>query len=102
MTAPHAHRQSPSGVAAANRKRRTKAAAPVEYAPGYFCALIRQHNWPPFFQSRGWASSRHAPPHVISAQSRNGSGHAAYPLGLPGAKVHTMQHEAHKAREASK
>ena len=98
-----AHRQSPDGVLAAKRARRTKAAAPVEYPDGYFCELISKHNWPPRFESVGrWTSARHAAPHVISAQSRSGSGHAAHPLGLPGAKQHITQWEARKALEVAK
>ena len=101
MTAPHAHRQSPDGVKAKKRASRSKAAPAVEYAPGYFTALIFDHRWPPRFESVGrWVSSRHAAPHVISAQSRSGQGFDAHPIGLPGAKVHTTQYEAHRAREA--
>lgn len=84
-----------------NRARRQSPA--VDYAPGFFCALVHAHNWPPRFESAGnWVSKRHAAPHVISAQSRCGQGFDANPLGLAGAIPHVKQWEARKAMEASK
>ena len=94
----HAHR--PGGTTTKRRKQHGPAA---DYAPGYFTADIREHNWPPRFESRGdWRSKRDAAPHVISERSRAGQGFDANPLGLPGAVPHVKQWESRKAREAGK
>lgn len=96
MTAAHTHRPADKR----SHKRKPKAAAPAEYAPGYFCELVYAHNWPPRFESIGaWASKR-APAHVIAEQCRSNAGFNVHALGLTGAIPHVKQWEARKDMEA--
>lgn len=97
MTAPHRHRQGTTTT-----KRRKAHGAAVEYPAGYFTELMRADGgWPPRFESRGsWVSTRHAAPHVISAQSRGTDGFSAHGIDLPGARQHVENYRAHAARES--
>ena len=38
------HRQT------SNRRKKPKAASAVDYPPGFFSELVRQHRWPPRFE----------------------------------------------------
>ena len=78
---------------AAGRKacsRRKAVATPArQYAPGFFTALVRQHDWPPAFKpsmtkDRSLAVQNDATREMLAA----GRGFASVDLGLPGAAEH--------------
>lgn len=78
---------------AAGRKacsRHKSAAAPsAAVEPGFFTALVVQHNWPPSFVS-AWTAGRNTAPQAEAARANRkaGIGHGAADLGLPGAAEH--------------
>lgn len=58
------------------------------YAAGHFTALVREHNWPPRWQSQ-WPQRSGAAASLETRQRwREGSGFQALPLNLPGAVAH--------------
>lgn len=72
------------------RRRKQAAVAAVEYSPGYFTALIRQHDWPPSFRPAVVSDSdlyarRAAYARQAQANREAGKGHAGMSLDLPGA-----------------
>lgn len=91
---------------AAGRKacsRRKVAAEPAAYPPGYFLALVRQHNWPPRFEPSCHGDGGRAA--RLQAQSRAmreaGLGYETLPLNLPGAQEHVQRWAAQKVARAT-
>lgn len=85
----HAMRYSP-------RKPKPAATPAREYAPGYFTALIRRHNWPPRFEA-AIVTGPLAYSRLAAQVFRTGTGFDAHPLGLPGATPYVVAWEARKA-----
>lgn len=76
--------------AAASRRRAKKPAPLVAYAPGFFTALVRRHNWPPMYQPHLTAdellklAQDAKRSEVSTATAEAGKGHAGRDMGLPG------------------
>lgn len=66
-------------------KRKVVAAPARQCAPGFFTALVREHDWPPQFAS-SWSRDRQYGPQADASRAlrESGRGHAGRPLGLPG------------------
>jgi hypothetical protein len=94
--AAHVHRPSGAG----NRRRKAAAVQAADHPPGFFTALVLQHNWPPMWQPaeyrwpalRGAAAAAAALPVLAAAQRRAaaGVGWGKGTLPMPG----TPKHEA--------
>jgi len=90
--AAHVHRPGGSG----SRRRKAAAAEATDYPPGFFTALVRQHNWPPMWQPVFQASAALRGAAALAAEMRQapgsgGWGHGTLPLpGTPKVQAPTM------------
>lgn len=71
-------------------RKRPKPRAAKDYAPGYFTALVRRHNWPPHYQPHLSEdeliklAQNAKRSEVSTATAEAGKGHAGRDIGLPG------------------
>jgi hypothetical protein len=85
MTAAHVNRPA---------DKRAKAAPPTlakAYPVGFFTQLVRDHKWPPSFESQFSAAGRDSAALSLRAQQQRQDGSNAWesmPLNLPGAVEH--------------
>jgi hypothetical protein len=88
MKGGHVVRPADAAARAAVAQKKHAAAAQglaVAYPAGFFCELIRRHNWPPSFESQLAVPGRRS---AAAAELRAGGGYDAHPLNLPGAVQH--------------
>lgn len=82
--APHIPRPAPK------RLKPAPATPARAYPPGFFSELVRQHNWPPMFESQ-FIAGRDTAVNSLSAQKQRQAGNHAWeamPLNLAGAAEH--------------
>lgn len=83
---------------ASGRKKKPK---PVVYEPGYFTALMQQHDWPPRFQAFSGGPARPGRNTITGPDCRApGRGFDAAPLGLQGARQYVANWIAHEVAKS--